>query len=198
MKLFVLITLGLFFIAVFGCETSKECKEKEEPICALPILSTTKKCVQCASHVDCSIDSYCSLDLSCRKFSNDNVLGKFCNDDGADWEDKDIDDYHACGYYSELVGTWKGVCIDNKCEECIVGNPSSGIAAYHNYVQCYPKKAGSAAGVVRHQKQPPLYPHIGTTPGFFIQSSFSMGMCSIGFILVAIIVMTFLTMKRRK
>ncbi|KAJ3450936.1 hypothetical protein M0812_07131 [Anaeramoeba flamelloides] len=192
MKILVLIILFLFVSHIFACKHS-DCTTEEKPICN--IFETDGSCVRCLVASHCNIDEYCTEAHNCRKYTKDDVLGKFCNDHAADsWTTcTEANEFNFCGKCDstdDTVPLWKGVCIDWTCEPCRVGDQSSGIMSQHTNVQCYPRSAGNPAGTIKTEKNADF------TPSYFIQTSFSIAMLFLGFLLLGILIMTILIMKR--
>ncbi|KAJ3448716.1 hypothetical protein M0812_01199 [Anaeramoeba flamelloides] len=152
MKIEAILIFFLLSCIVFGCDNDKQCEEKDAGRC----YSVTKKCVECLVNQDCPSDKYCFLDgdnYRCREYSQDDVLGQFCNYDIPETENNCtfVDtNYVMCGKCVEDSEDfqWKGVCIDWECYPCRYGEDESGILEGRPNYSCFPRGSSGITGKV--------------------------------------------------
>ncbi|KAJ3428642.1 hypothetical protein M0812_23970 [Anaeramoeba flamelloides] len=183
------IGILLVSLVLCSCKTDKDCTDKKEPRCY------NEKCRQCNINNDCSLDEYCDTtkdNYECTKYSDDDILGSFCNGDGC----KNKDNSKVCAKCDGNSTIWEGVCINFKCEVCKISGSgaydpaSTSIVESHSEGMCFPKGVSGVAGkIAKYQKT-------DGTPNFVLQDAQAISWIAFGLVCFFFLIVQCLTFFR--
>ncbi|KAJ3447198.1 hypothetical protein M0813_27197 [Anaeramoeba flamelloides] len=179
------VLIFLIIGVAYCCDNHKGCKNEDEPWCV------DSKCVECQNHTDCDLDKYCTEKNACKKYSDDNKFGEYCDSERC----IDIETMKVCGKcVDNETTTWRGACIDFKCEMCDLNedwpNEYDLVNQHAGLSKCYPKGSNGAAGVVgKYQKAT-------NTPNGLVQNGISIGFFIIGFLFFGVLITQCIIMKK--
>ncbi|KAJ6234497.1 serine/threonine-protein kinase receptor [Anaeramoeba flamelloides] len=178
MKFAYLLIAFLVVVSVSAsCENNKGCKEEDAPWCV------DEKCVECSEHEHCAVDKYC-YKSACKKYSDDDKFGEFCNSHTCD----DADTAEVCGKCDEDDSSysWTGACVNFKCQPCQI-TPAILVDTYigiqHPDAMCSPQGTSGIKGSISKQQT------AGESPNYLLQSSHAIGFMCFGFLVFFMTVM---------